>query len=218
MHGHRIQALLAGLLVFQKTELGDRQQSPRIRSPMKKKLSIALAVLFVLSGSVYGLYRYYYPLGIEHRCDILLWFALQEYAQKHDGAFPTGEATPEASISLIQSLHPSDEYAYMLHRRDVPIDVVQQILKRGELLGPDTCGWNYVEGLRLDSNPRLALFWDKEGLGHNGERLSGGGHVVTFVSSIREHITAADWDGFLEEQRKLLDRSRDERSERRPFQ
>jgi hypothetical protein len=142
---------------------------------------------------------------MDHRCDKMLWFALQEYAEKHNGAFPAGEATPEASISLVHSLdQDGNEYAYLLHRRDVPEDVVRQMLKRGQLLDPDTCGWNYVEGLRVDSNPRLALFWDKEGLGHNGERLPEGGHIVTFVNSGNEYIPAARWDSFLAEQRDLL--------------
>ncbi|MEN6497138.1 MAG: hypothetical protein ABFD16_22820 [Thermoguttaceae bacterium] len=81
---------------------------------------------------------------------------------------------------------------------------MRQLLQRGQLLDANTCGWNYVEGLRKDSNGKLALFWDKEGLGHNGERLSGGGHIVTFVYGNREHIPAAEWDAFLEEQQKLL--------------
>ncbi len=172
---------------------------------MRKKVAIAVVALMLLAGSMYGYYRYHYPLGMEHRCDIMLWFALSEYAEKHGGAFPSGQATPEASISLVHSLDESGyEYAYLLHRRDIPEDVVRQMLKRGQLLDPDTCGWHYVEGLRLDSNPELALFWDKEGLGHNGERLSGGGHIVTFVGLGREHIPESQWDCFLEEQRKLL--------------
>jgi hypothetical protein len=172
---------------------------------MRKKVAIAIVVLIVLAGSLYGLYRYYYPMGGEHRCDKMLSLALREYAEKHGGAFPSGEATPEASISLVHSLDEDGyEYAYLLHRRDVPEDVVRQMLKRGELLGPDTCGWNYVEGLRLDSDPRLALFWDKEGLGHNGERLSEGGHIVTFVGGMSEYIPGERWDSFLEKQHKLL--------------
>jgi hypothetical protein len=171
---------------------------------MRRKIAFALGVLTVLAGLAYGLYRYYYPLGREHRCDKALWFVLVEYGEKHGGAFPSGQATPEASLSLVHSLDPSgSEYSSLLHRRDVSADVVRQILQGGQLLGPNTCGWEYVEGLRLDSNPSLALFWDKEGLGHNGERLSGGGHVVTFVDGRTEHIPAARWQGFLAQQRVL---------------
>ena len=124
--------------------------------------------------------------------------------------------TPEASISLVHSLDQfGNEYAYILRRRDVSEDVVRQMLQRGQLLDSETCGWNYVEGLRKDSNPKLALFWDKEGLGHNGERLSDGGHIVTFVSGSREHVPAARWDAFLAQQRRLPEAEERERLRRR---
>jgi hypothetical protein len=180
---------------------------------MTKQLGAAIAaVIMLLAGTVYGLYRYYYPLGGEHRCDAALWSVLVQYAEKHGGAFPSGEATPEASISLIHSLDQSGlEYTYLLHRRDVSIDLVRERLQRGQLLDAETCGWNYVEGLRVDSDHKLALFWDKEGLGHSGERLSGGGHIVTFVHGHSEHIPAARWEEFLSEQRVLLDKERQKR-------
>jgi hypothetical protein len=169
---------------------------------MRKKKSIAVAVVMVLLGSMYGLYRYYYysyPFGAVHRCDKQVWFALREYAEVHGGKFPSGEATPEASLSLL-----GRQYAYLLPRRGVPTEVVEQMLDRGQLLDPETCGWNYVEGLRLDSNPELALFWDKEGLNEMGERLPEGGHYVSFVGWPCNYIPASRWDSFLEEQRKLL--------------
>jgi len=50
----------------------------------------------------------------------------------------------------------------------------------------------------------LALFWDKEGLGHNGQRLSQGGHIVMFVSGFTEYIPATEWDKFLAEQKVLF--------------
>ena len=192
---------------------------------MKKIIGITIAVIIVLIGSIYGLYRYFYPYGMDHRCDKILYFALREYAEKHDGKFPSGESTPEASLSLIHSL---DEYgsgcAILLHRRDVSEEVVQQMLNRGQLLDAKTCGWNYVEGLRLDSNPKLALFWDKEGLDEMGLRLSGGGHMVTFVHGFSEQIPASDWDQFLEKQRKLpaeekmkVDESKPTRNNDRPW-
>ena len=71
-------------------------------------------------------------------------------------------------------------------------------------MSPDTCGWHYVEGLRKDDDPRLALFWDKVGLGHNGERLNGGGHIVTFVDGFPKHIPESEWTGFLDEQESCL--------------
>jgi hypothetical protein len=52
----------------------------------------------------------------------------------------------------------------------------------------------------------LALFWDKAGLGHNGQRLRDGGHKVFFVRgmSSSRYVTAAEWPAFIEEQKALL--------------
>jgi hypothetical protein len=171
---------------------------------MKKIFGIAVAVVVALIVSSYGCYRYAYPYGWDHRCDKQLYLTLQNYAEKYDGAFPSGEATPEASLSLIQTLEDIHDFGYLLRRRDVPVERVSEILKRGELLGPDTCGWNYVEGLHRDSNPELALFWDKEGLSEIGMRLGGGGHNVTFVSCQCLHIPESEWNDFMENQKRLF--------------
>jgi hypothetical protein len=169
---------------------------------MTKKTRIAIAVVVLVTGflfiSVRAVHRHEYPFGMYHRCDKQLWFALREYAEAHGGKFPSGEATPEASLSLL-----GRQFAYLLPRRDVPARVVEQMLDRGQLLGPETCGWNYVEGLRLDSNPDLALFWDKEGLSEIGGRLPEGGHFVSFLRGPYEYVPAARWESFFEEQRKL---------------
>jgi hypothetical protein len=166
---------------------------------MIKKAAIALLILGILVVGIYGWHRYKYPFGMYHRCDKQLWSALHEYAEAHGGKFPSGEATPEASLSLL-----GRQYAYLLPRRSVPAEVVEQMLARGQLLGPETCGWNYVEGLRLDSNPKLALFWDKEGLDEIGGRLPEGGHFVSRIDWPYEYVPASRWDGFREEQRRLL--------------
>jgi hypothetical protein len=171
---------------------------------MRKKLGIAFLAILALIGGIYCLYRYKFPYGMDHRCNSLLLLALFNYAAEHGGDFPAGEATPEASLSLVNTLPEFSRCGYILRRRDVPAEVVDDKLRRGELLGPDTCGWNYVEGLRSDSNPELALFWDKEGLTEMGGRLSEGGHWVTFVNGICETISASQWDDFMANQKKLL--------------
>ena len=168
---------------------------------MTKKGRIAVVMLVVGSYFVvgYGFHRYHYPFGMYHRCDKQLRFALAEYAAAHGGKFPSGEATPEGSLSLL-----GKEYGYLLVRRGISTEVVEQMLDRGELLDSETCGWNYTEGLCLDSNPKLALFWDKEGLDEEGRRLGEGGHFVSFVGWAYEYVPASRWDSFLEEQRRLL--------------
>jgi hypothetical protein len=149
----------------------------------------------------YGGYCYHFPYGSSHCCDLILHQALADYAAKHNGAFPDGQATPEASLSL---LYPKYADACLLKGKAVRESAARAILERGELLGPESCSWHYVPGLNVYDNPQLALFWDKAGLNHNGGRMSCGGHTVLFVGGERRHIPGPEWDAFLEEQRKLL--------------
>lgn len=166
-------------------------------------LVILLAMLLASSFGCYVWYRTNYPYGWSHACDKNLYLTLRvEYAESHDGNFPAGEATPEASFSLIHGLFGMDQSHNLCGKRLNP-SITKEVLDGGELLGPDTCGWNYVEGLRKDDDYRLALFWDKDGLNHNGGRLAGGGHFVTFVTGDTRHITAAEWSTFLDEQESL---------------
>jgi hypothetical protein len=146
-------------------------------------------------------YRYWYPYGWSHCCDLCLSSAIYGYAERNGGKYPTGGATPEGSLGL---LYPDDISAEILRGKTVPVEVVETALSRGEQLGPTTCGWDYVEGLTIRDNPRLALFWDKAGLGHNGRRLTDGGHEVFFVGLMnREYIPGDKWPAFLEEQARL---------------
>lgn len=90
----------------------------------------------------------------------------------------------------------------MLRGKTVPIDVTLNQLKTGGVLTPETCGWHYQEGLTLRDH-ECALFWDKAGLGHNGERLAGGGHIVTFVNGDKRHVKETEWQAFVAEQASL---------------
>src|SRR4051812_12789098 len=101
------------------------------------------ALLVLLTAGWYAYTRYQYPYGWSHCCDKGLWGALLTYADRHGGWFPRGEATPEASLSL---LYRDDPYiAEVLRGKIVPREVVRGRLERGELLTPETCGWHYVE-------------------------------------------------------------------------
>jgi hypothetical protein len=183
----------------------EQSSSWRGAKVMKK---IVLAALVVLCALGYAAWRHQYPYGYSHCCDLQLYQGLAEYARTHGGAFPAGEATPEASLSLLYRekapwggpLADAD----LLRGKTVPESVVKGILEHGKLLAPETCGWHYVDELRLDDDHRLALFWDKAGLTHNGGRMSQGGHIVMFVSGFREHITETEWESFLKEQQTLL--------------
>lgn len=175
----------------------------------KRLLMVPIVLAVVIVAAVTGCHYYYqwlFPFGWSHSCDQQLMFALERYAEDHGGAYPAGEATPEASLSL---LYPDYANECVLQGKTVPLEAVKTILERGERLGPDSCGWHYVEGLTKRDNGRLALFWDKVGLNHNGQRLPRGGHSVVFIDSEHRVVPADEWPQFLDEQARLL-ASRDE--------
>jgi hypothetical protein len=142
-----------------------------------------------------------YPYGWSHCCDAGLLLALLHYADTNGGAYPTGERWPEASLSL---LYPNYLDTEVLRGKTVPLGVVEKRLQKGERLGPNSCGWYYVDGLTNKDDPRLGLVWDKAGLGHNGEELPNGGHFVIFVNGDKKYITGKHWDDFEDLQEILL--------------
>jgi hypothetical protein len=166
-------------------------------------LVVSVVVVAGMVGGAYAWYRYIFPFGWSHCCDKQLHLALRNYADSNGGNFPAGGATPEASLSLLYGRVGYDP-SYLLCGKTGSESTVQQLLSQGRPLGPDTCGWNYVEDLRSDDDFRLALFWDKEGLGHFGQRLSDGGHNVMLVGGFTEYIPATKWVEFLAEQKVLF--------------
>ena len=170
-------------------------------SSRKRVLFFVAFAMAALLGGGWSYYCHEYPYGWSHSCDLQLISALRQYAEEHGGAFPAGGATPEASLSL---LHPEYANHCVLQGKTVPLGRVQEILESGQPLGPDTCGWYYVEGLWLSDDKRLAICWDKVGLGHNGQRLPDGGHWVLFIDGQKDYIPGWKWPAFLQGQAKLL--------------
>ena len=164
---------------------------------------ISLAVVAVLVGAAYAWYRYTFPYGYTHCCLKGLGLSLLNYAQQHDGHFPEGGGCPEASLCLLYRCNYGID-GYTLCGKTKSAEVAQEILERGELLGPDTCDWHYVEGLTISDDPQIAQLWDKVGLSHNGQRLSGGGHSIWRVGGQEEVIPGSEWPQFLEEQERLM--------------
>jgi hypothetical protein len=129
--------------------------------------------------------------------------ALFDYSDRHDGWFPRGEASPEASLSLLHRENPKRVSANVLRGRTAPEAAVRARLEAGALLTPETCGWHYLEGLRRFDDPGLALFWDKAGLSRTDALLSMGGHFVFFLGGVIEYIASDRWEKFLAEQERL---------------
>jgi hypothetical protein len=172
-----------------------------------RRTCVVIAAVAIVGGVGYAYVRSQlpvYPYGWSHCCDKGLMMALLQYADRHDGWFPKGEASPEASLSLLHREDPASVDANLLRGKTVPEASVLARLEAGELLTPDTCGWHYVEGLRKGDDPRLALFWDKAALGHNGEQLRQGGHWVCRVNLDIEYVPESQWQAFLAEQEQLL--------------
>jgi hypothetical protein len=170
-------------------------------SKISRSTVIALIAILTVAGFGRGYYRWKYPFGWSHCCDKQLANALREYAENHDGNFPTGGKTPEGSLSR---LYPQYADANLLRGKTVSLIAVDNALKNEGELAPDTCGWYYVEGFSVRDDPHIAMFWDKAGLGHNGERLSDGGHTVFFVDLRSEYVSGSRWPLFLEEQQRLI--------------
>jgi hypothetical protein len=168
----------------------------------RKKPLIIAGIVLMLGMGVWSLYRWTFPYGPSHSCDICLKFALDAYADEHGGLYPAGQASPEASLSLLYPKYTDDPE--VLRGKTVPFETVRDILTSGKLLDADSCGWHYVEGLTKSDDGELAIFWDKVGLGHHGQRLWEGGHSVVFVDGMSRVVSAEEWPQFLEQQAKLL--------------
>lgn len=180
--------------------------------------------MVILAGyaAVRGFHHYLFPFGSSHCCIVGLGFELSNYAEAHGGFFPRGEASPEASLSLlwhdrVAAGIDAGIMAELLRGKTVPVDVVSARLASGGLLDPETCGWHYVEGLTLGDNPEIAILWDKVGLGHNGLRLWGGGHEVFFLGGTHRIVPAAEWPEFFDRQEKLLVARTDPARQSRPL-
>jgi len=164
-------------------------------------LLISLSGGFVVAIAL-AYYHWRFPYGMHHRCILILSGALRAYADDHNGIFPSGGNSPEASLGLLHSGGYAD--AELLAGKTGSASTGKQILSTGGSLGPDSCSWHYVEGLTTADEARLAILWDKIGLGHDGQRLRQGGHEVIFVDGDRKFITGKDWPLFIKAQSELL--------------
>jgi len=181
------------------------------RRKMSKRRVILVVVVVVslvatLATWKYASHRARHPYGQSHCCIKGMLFALEEYAEAHNGRYPAGKSSPEASLSLLYQSNSvdADSVAYNLSGMIVPASTIRRILKGGGLLGPDTCGWQYVEGLTWADDLRLALLYCKQPLGHFGERTKNGGREVLTVGGGSTWVSGDKWPAFLEEQKRLL--------------
>lgn len=185
---------------------------------MEKRFYIAgiiSGVIGVLAIAIGVQYKKTYPYGWSHCCIIAMSLSLDRYAEEHAGHFPTGEASPEASLSLLYRSNYVD--ANTMRGMTVPRKTVRRILEGGGWLGPDTCGWHYTDGLTFADDPQIALLYCKQPLGHNGERTEDGGREVAFVGGYIGRVSADKWKSFLHEQNELLAKRSDRAKSGKPL-
>ena len=127
---------------------------------------------------------------------------------------PCGKQTPEASLGLLADEPGMD---YVLTGKCLSLEVVKAALAKNGELGPASCGWHYVEGLREDDDPEIAIVWDKAtGLGHNGDRVAGLEHEVVFLDGSHRYVYKAEWPEHIEGQKRLLRETAAKRSKDDP--
>jgi hypothetical protein len=172
----------------------------------RKVLLVLIGTLvFVIVGARVW-YRYEYPYGYSHACSKGLGMSLRLYAEDHYGWLPRGAATPEASLALLAK-DDMTSALWVLGGKNIPHDVVQESLTREGLFGPTNCGWHYIEGLRVDDDPEIAVAWDKvTGLGHNGERQPRCMHEVVLLDGSTQFILKTAWPEFVADQKQRLTR------------
>ena len=160
-------------------------------------------LVVVVPLGVWGWWHYTFPYGWSHSCSKCLGMSLRLYAEDNNGLLPCGAATPEGSLSLLLKSDPSVKRA--LRGKNISQRTVDEAIARDGLLGPASCGWHYVEGLRESDDLQIAVVWDKAiGLSHNGERASGLMHEVVMLDGSMQYITRKHWPEFVEQQKRLL--------------
>ena len=162
---------------------------------------IALLGVFCWAGAVVCR-KVAYPYG--HRAAVLrsMYFALVNYASAHDGSFPYSE---KGSYDALQTLYP--EYTPSgIELAGISGNVAATVaaLRTNGALDESRTSWVYVQGLKREDDPKLAILWEsKAGLYPNGKRNSFGGRPVLLLSGDITNVPAADWERFLRQQHEL---------------
>jgi hypothetical protein len=168
-----------------------------------RRVGWVLLVLIVVVTGCAVWFKQQYPYGESHNCSKGLGISLRIYANDNDDWYPHGMSTPEASLSLLVKRKPT--LASLLRGKHLSQATVEKALLQDGELGPNSCGWHYIEGLRESDSPQLAVAWDRvTGLDHQGRRRSGSQHEVVMVDGSTQFVSKRAWPNFVANQKRLL--------------
>lgn len=178
-------------------------------SKMKRSFQsvlIGALVLGVLTGGIYGYYRYQFPYGKTHRCSKVLAGMLDQYATDNGGRYPHADRDHQLGLEKVLEVS-RDQLSLVVGKAGNLADAERFYEKNGYLLDEHS-SWHYVSGLTT-ADEGQALAWDKVPLGHNGMRISYNPREVIMVGGWIEQINENRWDDFLKKQKQLA-REREE--------
>ncbi len=93
----------------------------------------------------------------------------------------------------------------LLRGKHLSQKIVDETLAKVGILGPDSCGWHYVEGLHENDDGNIAVAWDKvTGLDHHGQKKTGFMHEVLMLDGSNQFIRTEKWKEFIKTQKELL--------------
>lgn len=163
---------------------------------------LMVVLVFMMATTLFGRWRH--PYGRSENALFFLSLALSSYASQNDGMLPFSLQGPEAALTPLAE-HDLEGLGPSLRGKTVSLQKTMRRLRSGGQLDAETCGWHYVQGLRTTDPGRIAVMWDKVGLGNRGERIPGGGHEVLYLNGQREIVPLRDWGKFLAYQDDLYE-------------
>ena len=120
--------------------------------------------------------------------------ALLTYAEAHDGKFPNQDGDPLKSLDLLLD----QKY---LHHSNILAGFTGQVCKDCESFCAKS-SWVYVPGLTTNSDPNIAIIWDRKiGLDWSG-RKSGMHYFIPVCGEMRA-VPKTLWNQFLVDQENL---------------
>jgi hypothetical protein len=165
-----------------------------VKQSMKRIFTIVVISVGVMAAAALLYGHIMFPYGDRGAVQPSMYFSLRNFADKHDGYFPSGIEL--AGLS-----------------GDIESTVAS--LRGGLPLTEAISSWIYVSGLHRDDPPDTAILWESRfGLYRNGKRNGFEGRSVLFISGAISNIARQDWDSFLKQQSYLSNAYRVNRSGR----